>query len=184
MSFGAPNKHCAWTPRSWVIGIRNVMTAPAPLITTAKFSDCFVSTYFSPPPPHQAFRGICSDVEEAPGARWQQDSGWAKHVRSLFLGTRWWKPLTAPVAPLVQTCSQASCAALCIAPSAPTTPTPSMCSAICRCPSPNEAPLGRSRSGTVWISFRKKRNWTRRIHQYVMFSSSPPADIFASWGSS
>lgn len=164
------------------------MTAPAPLITTAKFSDCFVSP--SPPAPTHLIR-----LSEESAAMWKKhlerddskivgEQNMCAHF-FFFLETHQWKPLTAPVAPPpslshTQTCSQASCAALCTAPSAPTTPTPSMCSAICRCPSPNGAPLGRSRSGTVWISFRKRRSWTRRIHQYVPFSSSPPADSLAS----
>lgn len=86
--------------------------------------------------------------------------------------------------PLVQTCSQGSCAALCTAPSAPTTPTPSTCSATCRCPSPSEASWARSRSGTVWTSSHRRRNWTRRTHRCVMMSPLPPAKhtSSSSWG--
>lgn len=65
----------------------------------------------------------------------------------------------------LQICSQASCGAHCIAQSALTTPTRLMCSAICHCPSPRGVLLGRSRSGSVWTSSLRRRNWTRRIRQ-------------------
>lgn len=51
--------------------------------------------------------------------------------------------LTAPAISLPQTCSQDSCAALCIALCAPTTPTRLTCSATCPCPFPRGAPGGR-----------------------------------------
>ena len=68
---------------------------------------------------------------------------------------------------LTQTCSQASCEAPCSAQCAPTTQTRLTCSAICHCPSLRKASLGRSCWGTAWTSSLKRRNWTRRIHQWV-----------------
>lgn len=66
-----------------------------------------------------------------------------------------------------QICSRASCAARYTAPCALTTPTHSMCSATCRCPSPNAARLERWRWRTAWISSLRRRDWTSRIHQWV-----------------
>ena len=76
-------------------------------------------------------------------------------------------PLMILATRLSQTCSRASCGARCTARCAPTTPTHSMCSVICRCPSPRGALAARSRWGSVWTSSLRRRNWTRRIPQWV-----------------
>lgn len=77
------------------------------------------------------------------------------------------QPLMILATRLSQTCSLASCGARCTAQCAPTIPTHSMCSVICLCPSPREALAARSRWGSVWTSSLRRRNWTRRIHQWV-----------------
>lgn len=78
---------------------------------------------------------------------------WKKHLErddsrivgedGAFAGFNEFKCLTALFIFLLQSCSQDSCAALCTAQCAHTTPTLLMCSVICPCPFPRGALGGR-----------------------------------------